>query len=91
MIFRLYQPSVLIINHQYFSPLIFKVMSKHEQLVLELAELHQKNIIVDIIALQETWDINPILHTWFRDSCFICDGSSTIQVFPLLFKTGMVI
>ncbi len=33
---------------------------------------------------------NPILHTWFRDSCFTCDGSSTIQVFPLLFKIGMV-
>ncbi len=26
---------------------------------------------------------NPILHTWFRDSCFTRDGSSTIQVFPL--------
>jgi len=35
--------------------------------------------------------INPILHTWFRDSCFTCDGSSTIQVFPLLFHIGMVI
>jgi hypothetical protein len=34
---------------------------------------------------------NPILHTWFRDSCFTCDGSSTIQVFPLLFNIGMVI
>ncbi len=34
--------------------------------------------------------INPILHTWFKDSCFICDGSSTIQVFPLLFNIGMV-
>jgi len=30
--------------------------------------------------------INPI-HTWLRDSCFTCDGSSTIQVFPLLFLT----
>ncbi len=29
--------------------------------------------------------INPILHTWFGD------GSSTIQFFPLLFNTGMVI
>ncbi len=26
---------------------------------------------------------------WFRDSCFTCDGSSTIQVFPLLFNIGM--
>jgi hypothetical protein len=23
--------------------------------------------------------INPILYTWFRDSCFTCGGSSTIQ------------
>jgi hypothetical protein len=35
-------------------------------------------------------DFNPILRTWFRDSCFSCDGSSTIQVFTLLFNTGMV-
>jgi hypothetical protein len=35
--------------------------------------------------------VNPILHTWFRDSCFTCDGSPTIQVFPLNFYTGMVI
>jgi hypothetical protein len=34
---------------------------------------------------------NPILHTWFRDSCFTCDGSPTIQVFPLIFYIGMVI
>jgi hypothetical protein len=34
--------------------------------------------------------INPILHTWFRDSCFTCDGFSTIQVFPLLFHIGIV-
>ncbi len=34
---------------------------------------------------------NPILLTWFRDSCFTCDGSSTIQVFPLLFNMRMVI
>ncbi len=28
--------------------------------------------------------LNPILHMWFRDSCFTCDdGSSTIQVFLL--------
>ncbi len=34
---------------------------------------------------------NPILHSWFRESCFTFDGSSTIQVFPLLFNIGMVI
>jgi hypothetical protein len=27
--------------------------------------------------------INPILHKWFRNSCFTCDGSSTIQDFSL--------
>ena len=26
---------------------------------------------------------NPILHMWFRDSCFTCDGSLTIPVFHL--------
>jgi hypothetical protein len=31
------------------------------------------------------------LHTWLRNSCFTCDGSSTIQDFPLLFNIGMVI
>ena len=30
--------------------------------------------------------LNPILHTWIRDSCFTCDGSKTIQDFPLLFN-----
>jgi hypothetical protein len=35
--------------------------------------------------------LNPILHTWFRDSCFTCDGASTTQVFHLLFNIGMVI
>jgi hypothetical protein len=33
----------------------------------------------------------PILHTWFRDGHFTCDGSSTRQVFPFLFYIGMVI
>ncbi len=32
-----------------------------------------------------------ILHTWVRDSCFTFDGSSTIQVYPLLYKLGMAI
>jgi hypothetical protein len=35
-------------------------------------------------------DFNPILHTWFRDSCFTCDGSSTIKVSHLFFNIGMV-
>jgi hypothetical protein len=30
--------------------------------------------------------LNPILHTWFRDKCFTCDGFLTIQVFHLLFN-----
>ncbi len=33
---------------------------------------------------------NPILYMWFRDSCFKCDDSLSIQVFPLLFNIGMV-
>jgi hypothetical protein len=40
---------------------------------------------------QQEYYINPILHTWFRDSCFTCDGSPTIKVFPLIFYIGMVI
>jgi hypothetical protein len=28
----------------------------------------------------ECW-FNPILHTWISDSCFTCDGFSTIRVF----------
>jgi hypothetical protein len=40
-------------------------------------------------------ELNRILHTWLRDSCFTCDGSSTtittIQVFPLLLNIGIVI
>ncbi len=34
---------------------------------------------------QEKGDFNPILHTWIRERCFTCDGSSTIQVFLLIF------
>jgi hypothetical protein len=30
--------------------------------------------------------LNPILHTWFRDSCFTCDGSPTILNSTVLFK-----
>jgi exonuclease III len=36
---------------------IQSLMSKHEQLVHELSDLEQKNVIVDVIAIQETWDI----------------------------------
>ena len=36
---------------------IQSLMSKHEQLCIELAEFKRKNIIVDAIAIQETWDI----------------------------------
>jgi hypothetical protein len=32
-------------------------MSKHEQLALEIAELEQKNISIDVIALQEISDV----------------------------------
>jgi hypothetical protein len=32
-------------------------MSKHENLSLEIAELEQKNITVDVIAVQEIWDL----------------------------------
>jgi hypothetical protein len=32
------------------------------------------------ICEKET-NVSPILHTWFRDSCFTCDSSSTVQVF----------
>ncbi len=36
---------------------IQSLMSKHEQLVLELDELKQKNVTIDVIAIQETWDV----------------------------------
>jgi hypothetical protein len=35
--------------------------------------------------------VNPILQTWIKDNCFTCDGSSTIQVFPLILTIGMAI
>ncbi len=35
--------------------------------------------------------LNPILHMWIMDSSFTCDGSPTLQVFPLIFYMGMVI
>ncbi len=32
-------------------------MSKHEQLSMQIIELEQKNISIDLIAIQETWDV----------------------------------
>jgi len=52
--------STMCINRKssvFLSINIQSLMSKHEQLVMEIAELEQKNIVVDVIALQETWDI----------------------------------
>ncbi len=34
--------------------------------------------------------VYPILHTWCGDSCFTCDGSSTVR-FSLAFKKGNAI
>jgi hypothetical protein len=53
-------------------------MSKHEKLAVEIAELEQKNVKIDIIAVQEIWDIrfpelvslngfNPIIFKKRRD------------------------
>jgi hypothetical protein len=36
---------------------IQSLQSKFEQLSLEIAELSEKNIVIDVIALQEVWDI----------------------------------
>ena len=41
----------------YLSINIQSLLSKYEQLVLEMAELEEKNIVVDAIAIQETWDV----------------------------------
>jgi hypothetical protein len=41
----------------YLSINIQSLMSKHENLIIELAELEKNNICVDVIAIQETWDI----------------------------------
>jgi hypothetical protein len=52
--------STMCINRKssvFLSINIQSLMSKHEQLVLEIADLEQKNIVIDVIALQETWDI----------------------------------
>ncbi len=44
-------------------------------------DLHMRNEVTQT-------GFNPILQTWFRDSCFTCDPN--IQAFPLIFYIGMV-
>ncbi len=34
-------------------------------------------------------NVNPILHTWFKEIRLTCQGSLTIKVFPLLFNIGI--
>ncbi len=62
----------------YLSINIQSLMSKHEQLSMELNDLKQKNVNVDVIAIQETWDLrypelvpldgfNPIIFKKRRD------------------------
>ncbi len=51
-------------------------------------------LVARLLATSALWvriesSFNPILHTWTRDSCFICDGSSAIRVFPWIFYIGM--
>jgi hypothetical protein len=41
----------------YLSLNVQSLMSKHENLSLEIAELEQKNITIDVIAVQEIWDL----------------------------------
>ncbi|MFN9982930.1 MAG: endonuclease/exonuclease/phosphatase family protein, partial [bacterium] len=41
----------------YLSINVQSLLSKHEQLSLEIAELECKNVTIDAIALQETWDV----------------------------------
>jgi hypothetical protein len=36
-------------------------------------------VLVTAPPLYIYFSLNPILHMWFRDSCFTCDGSPTIQ------------
>jgi hypothetical protein len=37
---------------------------------------------VEIVGGVTGKNINPILPSCFRESCFTCDGSSALQVFP---------
>jgi exonuclease III len=41
----------------YLSLNVQSLMSKHEKLAMEISELEQKNVIIDVIAIQEIWDI----------------------------------
>ncbi len=41
----------------YISLNIQSLQSKFDQLSSEIAELSEKNIVIDVIALQEVWDI----------------------------------
>jgi hypothetical protein len=45
------------------------------------------SFISNFISYPPSYNHIPIL-AWFRDSYFTFDGSSTIQVFPLLFNHG---
>jgi hypothetical protein len=47
--------------------------------------------MLDQVRMNFSIFFSPILHMWLRDRCFTCDGSSTIQVFTLLFNIAMVI
>jgi hypothetical protein len=66
----------------------------------QVVELTDRDAAYDVLEKEETIKVtfqffsylctklNPVLYTWFRDSSFTCDGSLTIQVFPLLLNTG---
>jgi hypothetical protein len=56
----------------------------------EQAKFHCNWSIIQTLEIAKG-NINPILHTWIRDSCFICDGFSAIRVSPWIFYIGMVI
>ncbi len=60
-------------------------------------EYSLKNVCTALLTLkgqerEMVFCLNPILHTWFRDSCFTCDcWFINHTVLPLLFNIGMVI
>ncbi len=58
---------------------------------LDITRYYSK-IFTFLLTLLFTETYNPFLHRWIRYSCSPCgDGSSTIQISPLLFNIGMVI
>ena len=67
----------------------------HQSLILERPKISRGfYLVLELFIFKILCDpvpLNPILHTWFRDSCFTCDGSPTIQGFPLIFYIGMAI